>query len=330
MSRSLTAAFLFVCGISALAATTPLLPDQWGSFRKIAPSAAAPATPGVFGEFGFVSSESNGYRGPSGKGSVTAYKLQDPTGALAAWEWLRLADSHYCDLADFCAQDRDQVLVSQANYVLAFHGFVPKKPELAKLIAALPAKRNSALPPVTNFVPVQGIVPNSSRYILGPQSLSAVAPELAGAAPGFDQGAEAFYAAYRVDEGTAKLVLFDYPSPEMARIHTAKFKLVPGAQAKRSGVLVAIVLPGATDKQADALLSRVKYQAKILWNEPPPPNPIPKLYSLLMNIIVASCILVALCLVAGLFYGGMRLYRRRYGTLEDDEAMTTLHLTGSQ
>jgi hypothetical protein len=126
----------------------------------------------------------------------------------------------------------------------------------------------------------------------------------------------------------AKLVLFDYPTPEMARLHTVDFKLVPGAQVKRSGVLVAVVLPGAGEAQGNAILDQIKYQGKILWNEPPPPNPVPKLYSLLMSIIIASLILVALCLTAGLIYGMMRLYRRRYGTLESDEAMTTLHLTG--
>jgi len=33
-------------------------------------------------------------------------------------------------------------------------------------------------------------------------------------------------------------------------------------------------------------------------------------------------------LLGGLVYAAMRLYRRRYGTLEAEEAMTTLHLTG--
>ena len=33
-------------------------------------------------------------------------------------------------------------------------------------------------------------------------------------------------------------------------------------------------------------------------------------------------------LVGGLVYGGMRLYRRRFGSLDAEEAMTTLHLTG--
>jgi multisubunit Na+/H+ antiporter MnhC subunit len=125
-----------------------------------------------------------------------------------------------------------------------------------------------------------------------------------------------------------KLVLFDYASPEMARIHTVEFKAVPGTQVKRSGVLVAVILPGASERQGEAVLDQVKYQAKILWNEPPPPSPVPTLYKLLVNIIIVSLILAALALTAGILYGLMRWYRRRYGTLDEDEAMTTLHLNG--
>ena len=41
-----------------------------------------------------------------------------------------------------------------------------------------------------------------------------------------------------------------------------------------------------------------------------------------------SVILSALCLAAGLVYAAIRVYRRRYGTLEADEAMTILNLSG--
>jgi hypothetical protein len=114
----------------------------------------------------------------------------------------------------------------------------------------------------------------------------------------------------------------------MARLHTVQFKLLPGAHAKRSDVLVAVVYGPATDAQADTLLSRVQYEAKITWNDVPPPSPIKPLYQLLLNILYLSIILSAICLLAGLIYAGMRIYRRRYGTLEADEAMTTLHLSG--
>ena len=123
--------------------------------------------------------------------------------------------------------------------------------------------------------------------------------------------------------------MFDYPTPEMARFHAVNFKtLGNNVHVKRSGVLVAVVFGRASETQADTLLSRVQYEAKITWNETPPPSPIRPLYLLLRNILWASGILSALAFAAGLMYAAMRLYRRKYGTLEDDEAMTTLHLTG--
>jgi hypothetical protein len=284
----------------------------------------------AFKEFGFVSSESAEYQNRKGKGTLSAYRMKDATGGLAGWDWLRPADAHRCEIAEHCAAWGNTILINDANYVLEFRGLVPTKADVQALVASLPDRHPSDLPPVLNFVPLKDLVPNSARYILGPASLGAVAPELVAAKPGFDNGAEAHYTVYRVDGGTVKLVLFDYPSPEMARIHTVDFQAVPGAQVKRSGVLVAIVLPGATERQGQAVLNQVQYQAKILWNEPPPPNPVPTLYKLLMNIIFVSLILAALALAAGIAYGLMRLYRRRYGTLEADEAMTTLHLSGDR
>ncbi len=97
---------------------------------------------------------------------------------------------------------------------------------------------------------------------------------------------------------------------------------------KRSGVLLAVVLPGATQTQADTMLSRVEYNAKITWNDSPPPDQVRPLYRLLLQIIYMSILLSSVCLLGGLMYAGMRIYRRRFGTLEADEAMTTLHLTG--
>lgn len=308
-----------------------VLPPRFGTLRQTRDAGSVPmqsADSEAFGEFGFVSSTAAEYRSAKGKGTVTAYRMKDATGGLAAWDWLRAADARRCQVADHCAAWGSTVLINDANYVLEFRGLSPSKADLQALIAALPDRHPSDLPPVVNFVPLKDVVPNSARYILGPASLAAVAPALVGTNPGFENGAEAHYTAYRVGGGTVKLVLFDYASPEMARIHTVDFKAIPGTQVKRSGVLVAVILPGATERQGEAVLDQVKYQAKILWNEPPPPNPVPTLYKLLVNIIIVSLLLAALGLTAGILYGLMRWYRRRYGTLDEDEAMTTLHLNG--
>jgi hypothetical protein len=152
---------------------------------------------------------------------------------------------------------------------------------------------------------------------------------LASTDPGFDQGAEAQVAEYKIagSDMPVRLAIFYFATPEMARLHSISLKLVPGAHVKRSGVLVAVVFGSANEQQADTLLSRVEYEAKITWNEMPPPSPIKPLYQLLMNILYLSILLSAICLLAGLMYAGMRLYRRKYGTLEADESMTTLRLT---
>lgn len=264
-----------------------------------------------------------------GQLNVITYQMKDLTGALAAWEWLRSPASRPCDLADFCTRNQNQIVLWDDNYVVTITNGTPSKAAVNSLLKALPDKRDTALPAIFTFLPHQGLVPESARYVLGPESLKTFAPELASSDPGFKQGAEAQIAEYAIanDPTPLRLAIFYYPTPEMARLHSLALKLLPNTHVKRSGVLAAVVFGPATDAQADTLLSRVEYEAKVTWNDSPPPSPIKPLYQLLLNIMYLSIILAVLCLVAGLIYAAMRIYRRRYGTLEQDEAMTTLHLT---
>jgi hypothetical protein len=275
-------------------------------------------------EYGLLHSETSSAQNLK----VTAYEMSDPTGALAAWEWRRSPNGHACDLAPFCNQDGKSTLLSDFNYVVSIEGGKPTKAQVTAIMDGLQRKKDSSLPPILTFIPEQGLVPNSARYILGRSSLEAFVPELASARLGLENGAEAQVADYRLKrEGKpVRLVIINYPTPEMARLHAAELKKLPGLNVKRSGVLVALTLPPATSAESDTLLSRVQYEAKVTWNETPPPSPIKPLYQLLLNIIYLSIFLTVLCLAAGLVYAGMRVYRRRYGTLEADEAMTTLHL----
>ena len=277
-------------------------------------------------EYGLVNTQVN-HRGSS---TITVYRMKDLTGALAAWEWLRPSDGRACDEAPFCTEDGKQTVIADDNYVVKFEGPRAPRAEIDAVLNALPDKRESSLPAILTFLPHEGRVPNSARYVLGPVSLQTFAPDLAAANPGFDQGAEAQVAEYHVGKNAppVHLAIFYYPSPEMARLHAAKFKELHDAHVKRSSVLVAVVFGRATDDQADTLLSRVEYEAKITWNDVPPPSPIKPLFQLLVNIVYLSIVLSAICLMAGLMYAGMRIYRRRYGTLESEEAMTTLNLRG--
>lgn len=281
--------------------------------------------PALWNEYGLVQQQAQ----TVGKQTVTTYRMKDLTGALAAWEWLRSPEAKPCTLSTFCTEDGNRTIVQDSNYLVTFEGPRPAKGQVDSLLAALPNKRDSSLPAVLTFLPAQGHVPNSSRYVLGPVSLAAFAPLLKEAKPGFEQGGEAQVAQYKLNSGPAlNLAVFYYPTPEMARLHSVNFKSSLGPNVKRSGVLVAMVYGPATESQAETLLSRVQYEAKITWNEVPPPSPIKPLYRLLKDILYISGLLSILSLSAGLVYAGMRIYRRRYGSLESEEAMTTLHLRG--
>ncbi len=266
----------------------------------------------------------------SDKQTITAYRMKDLTGALAAWEWLRSPDGRPCTLAAFCTKDKARTVISEANYVLTFEPGAPTSAEVKATLDSLPNKHSSSLPPILTFLPESGRVPASGRYLLGSASLKAFAPELAAAKAGFEEGAEAQVARYEVGKGTApaSLAVFDYPTPEMARQHTANFKSTVGPHVKRSGVLVAVVYGEAAAQEAETLLSRIQYEAKITWNDVPPPGPIKPLYRLLVDILYISVLLSLLALASGIVYAGIRLYRRRYGTLDSQEAMTTLNLGG--
>lgn len=286
--------------------------------------APAPDNPELWKEYGLTEQSTR----VGGKLSITTYRMKDLTGALAAWQWVRKPNSRPCDLSAFCSEDPGRVIVEDGNYLLKFEGGKPTKAQLDATIAGLTNKRDTSLPAILTFLPAQGRVANSGRYILGPVSLRQFAEPLTGAQPGFEQGAEAQVAEYKIGGAPVQLAVFYYPTPEMARLHAVNFKSKVGPNVKRSGVLVALVFGNATETQAETLLSRVQYEAKITWNEMPPPSPIKPLYELLTDILYISGLLSALCLAAGLVYAGLRIYRRRYGSLESDEAMTTLHLRG--
>jgi hypothetical protein len=327
ITRLVTCLATLALSSAALLRADAILPKQWSLAHQSAPGeAAVPGDAAVWKEFGLRASESAVYSGAGIKTTVSVYQFKDTTGALAAWEYLRPADGKGCQLAPTCSEGATQLVVFDANYVVVFTGKRPNKKQVDDLFLQLPAKRESSLPAILTFVPRKDLVPNSARYILGPASLKQFAPELVSAEPGFEQGAEGYLTSYQIDGSPVRLVLFYYPTPEMARLHSIQFKLIPNTVVKRSSVLIAVAL-GAAEKQADALLSRVEYEAKITWNDAPAANQVKILYSLFVNIIIVSCILVALCTLAGLFYASMRLYRRRYGSLESEEAMTTLHLS---
>src|SRR5262249_33510810 len=125
--------------------------------------------------------------------------------------------------------------------------------------------------------------------------------------------------------GDLTLAIFSYPTPSIARDRHAEMQKLPGALAKRTGPLVAVVLSPPNAEDAERVLSQVRYQAAISWDERVPTRR-DNIGDLIINAFLLIGILLAFSLVAGLAFGGFRLLRRGVAGAEP-EAMTTLHLS---
>jgi hypothetical protein len=300
MPRGLILAAFFVS--SACAAT--IWPEKLGEYQRKSetPAEIDAAKRAQLDESGLDSAEKASY----GPFQATAWHFKDTTGAYAA--------------------SLDLLGTRVGNYVLTCEGKCPKDlPKLAE--TALPHVLQTAIPVLSDYFPSKGLVPSSERYILGPVSLKAAAPEIPASAVNFDFGTEGQLARYRTG---VMLAVFSYPTPSIAREQLPEFQKISGITAKRTGPLVVLAAgpPAASAK----LLELVKYQGVVAENEKPPDKPLelkPETAGqMIVSIITLAALLLGFCLLSGLAVGGLLRLARRFGYSAAEGSMITLHLEG--
>ena len=293
MLRSLILAIL-----SVSAACAAIWPAQLGTYHR----SSAKELPVTTDENGLEASEAADY----GAFQVSAFRYKDSTGAYAA------------------SLESPATLVG--NYLIRCSGKCPKN--LAALAEALPRISHAPLPVTPGYLPVKNQVPQSQRYILGPVGLSQTAPQLLESAVAFQFGTEGTIARYRVGKNEATLAIFSYPTPGIARQQLSAFQAIPGAVAKRTGPMIAIVLGLPDSAAAGNLLNQISYEASITVNDPLPLVLTPQSTAqMLLAIISLAGIVLGFCLVSGLAFGGLRVLARKFGYSDAGIAMTTLHLS---
>jgi hypothetical protein len=212
------------------------------------------------------------------------------------------------------------------NYLVLCLGDCPR--DFLKLAeSGLPRVSHGSVPTLEAYLPQKGRVPETERYVVGPARLEQNLPEIPASAVAFEFGAEAAIARYQFGQSSAVLALFSYPTPQMARQQAPKFQAIPGAEVKRTGSLVAVVLgPSAL---APKLLSEVNYSATVSINETPPLELKPQTAAqMLLAIINLAGMVLGFCAASGLLVGGGLYLARRFGYSGAHGALTTLHLSG--
>jgi hypothetical protein len=114
----------------------------------------------------------------------------------------------------------------------------------------------------------------------------------------------------------------------MARERLEEFHKIPGAMVKRAGPLVAVTIDPPDLDSAERLLAQVKYEANLTWSQKVPTNEVKGFARTLLNIFVLAGIVLGMCLVAGIAFGGFRVLARKMGRPMEPDSMITLGLDG--
>ena len=325
-ARPLARSVAFALFLPTLAAAATW-PDTLGAFHRVSVQAVTPtADQAIFDEYGLREGETAQYEGDGQKFTATAWRFQDPTGALGAFEWLRPADSKPSALAKLAAETSTGTILTHANYVLRFEGYHPAVPFLTTFVEGLKQVDNSALPALMDYLPSQDLVPNSERYAEGPAALQKFAPGISPSTAAFHLSAEAQIGSFRTASGDLKLAIFSYPTHQIAMQQTGQFQRIAGAMVKRSGPLVAVILSPPNPDAAEKLLSLIRYQADITLDERVSTRR-DNIGDLVINAFILIGILLCFSLVGGLAFGSVRAFLRRGGRGEAADAMIVLHLS---
>jgi hypothetical protein len=316
---------LSLLGLAALSLSAALLPESFAGYRRSSAEPLTPDSAALWAEYGLNAAEKASYAGSGQTFTVIAYRMKDPTGAFAAFQWQRPPAAQSGLIS---ATIPGGSLVIHENYLLRFEGDVPHPSSLPELYRQLPQVNRSSLPPLYGHLPARDRIANSERYLLGDRALAQFAPSIRPELAAFDRGAEAQTARYRGAGTEWLLVLFSYPTPQMASERARQFAGLANALVRRSGPLLAVVPNGAGQPFAEQLVGQVTYNPTVTWNEEVIKDTPQDAAKMILAIATLAAGLIAAATILGLVFGGSKVLAGRFGISAAKEGFTTLHLDG--
>jgi hypothetical protein len=340
-----------------------LLPQQFAGWQRQGspqistdPAAADPTNAEVLKEYGFSDVAVSTYVRDDGRTlKIRAARFADASGAFGAYSLYLQPEMVRETIGDQAASLGQRVLFYR-GHVLVDASFAKESPmagaALRELAGVLPRPPGNAgnLPAVLDFLPRRGYLPNTKKYVMGPEALNALTPAVSADLVDFAVKPDVAIGKYSTPSGQATLMLIYYPTPQLAAEHLrridAAHKLarpqagvstVEGAgqfSDKRTGFIVAVASGPISESDAKYLLDQVNYEANVTWNQRTDNRDVHDLSSLIVNVVILCGILGALAIVAGVAFGGFRILMKRFypdKVFDRPEAMEfiSLHLDGT-
>ncbi len=337
LAALLVAVMLLFCAaaVAAEGSAAGLLPKDFAGWQMVAshtsqdPAAADAANAGLLREYGFKEFAIATYQRNGRQMTVKAARFGDASGAYGAFTFYKLPEMLSEKWGDQGAYLNERVLFYRGNVLV--QATLDKitamsAAEMRELGEAIPLPSGPArnLPTLPQYLPKQGYIKNSAKYVVGPAGLAAVGSPIPADQVEFSRGAEVAQGKYSSSDGTATLMLIGYPTPAIAGERLRAFETLdqhPPAQSdpalagpltfKRSGPIVAVVAGKIPAGEAKSLLASVNYDADVTWNQNTFFDKRNNVANLLVNVIFLIAILIGFALVVGLAFGGVRLAIKR-------------------
>jgi hypothetical protein len=314
------------------AAGAELLPEALGEFERKSMEAYQPAEAEVFREFGFEQGEKARYATAAGLSvEITALRFADDTGAFSAFQWKQPAQGEAVAFGERALKSGDRTLIHFGNYLLEMEGAQPLDDNIELMLAYLPRVQMTPDPPLIEHVPADGLIEHSQRHVLGPVALEKLAPEVPPSVAAFRFGTEAQFARYRSPAGELRLILFGYPSSQIARGQLEEFAKLQTGVVKRVRSMIAFVAAPPSADEAERLLAKVQYAMEVTMTPQEQMSRHDNLGNLILDIVLLCAVLIALMIVGGVLVAGTRIMAGRYAprsifAVHDGSEMTRLDI----
>jgi hypothetical protein len=308
-----------------------LLPEALGEFERKRVEASQPAETDLYREFGFEQGETARYATAGGSAvQITASRFADDTGAFSAFQWMQPTQGQVVPFGERAIKAGDRTLIHFGNYLVEMKGAQPLDDNVELMLTYLPRMQMTPDPPLVEHVPGEGLIARSERHILGPVGLQKLAPEVPPSVAAFRFGTEAQFARYQTPGGELRLILFGYPSSQIARGQYEEFAKLNSGVTKRVRSMIAFVAAPESPDEAERLLAKVQYSVEVTMTPQENTERHDNLGNLFLDIVMLCAVLALLMVVGGVLVAGARIMAGRYAPssifASEDSAMTRLDI----
>lgn len=309
------------------AAKADVLPQAFGGWQKSGsqsssdPASADPTHPALLKEYGFRSVETATYTKPERSITVRAATFDDTSGAYGAFTFYKTPEMLTEKFGDQGATFNNRILFYRGNVLIDVtldRITAMTAAELRELGEDVPLPPGSARNPplLPSYLPKQGYVKNSAKYVEGPVGLQSVDAPLPANAVDFAKGAEIALGKYATDGGNATMVLIGYPTPQIAAEQEKSLENFHPANgttflSRRTGPILAVMAGPISPSEAKALLGSVNYDADITWNQNTFFTKKDNVANLLVNVVLLIGIILVFAIMVGVLMGGVKVLNRK-------------------